>query len=229
MAPTVTAPASAVKPLNVHTRATFVRAGVKEIPLTTKTIDAVMPYFPKECKCISGYLDNSDQYWKVNYHWDLLVSKIDEFLALKDIPQNLKNAAQAIKTVLLRNAPTPRTGYKNDKSVGFTKDSSAPEKVVARHGTLKQSKKDFQSVIVKAKVVTESTKNNPPVKEKHWWLAVAPLAAPGTSKHGSGYALDIAGNNNETTRISKGLGASLVFNEASHVHVEWKNGVKTPA
>jgi hypothetical protein len=37
--------------------------------------------------------------------------------------------------------------------------------------------------------------------------------------------LDIAGNNAETTRVSKALGATLVFNEASHVHVEWSKGV----
>jgi hypothetical protein len=57
---------------------------------------------------------------------------------------------------------------------------------------------------------------------------VAPLVAPGKSNHGTGYALDIGGNNNKTTQICKAWGASLVFNEASHVHVEWKNGVKIP-
>ena len=210
-----------LKPLSAHSRATFVRSGVKEIPLTTRIIDAVMPYYPKDCRCIAGYLDNSDQYWKVNYHWDLLLSKIDAFLALATVPDNLKGFARAIRGVMMSNPPNPLTGYRNDKKVGATKDLSPPDRIVARHATLKQSKKDFEAVIIKAKVVNVATKSNPPAAEKPWWLAVAPVASPGTSKHGTGYALDIAGNNAETTRVSRGLGASLVFNEASHVHVEF--------
>jgi len=210
-----------LKPFNVHTRATFVRTGVKEIPLTKKIIDAVMPYYPTACRCIAGYLDNSDQYWKVNYHWDLLLSKIDAFLALPTIPDNLKGFARAIRGVMMTNPPNPVTGYRNDKTVGATKDLSKPERIVARHAKLKQSKKDFEAVIIKASVVNAATKSNPPISEKSWWLAVAPVALPGNSKHGTGYALDIAGNNAETTRVSRGLGASLVFNEASHVHVEF--------
>jgi hypothetical protein len=211
--------------LNVHRRATFVRAAVKEIPATTKIIDAIMPYFPLECVCIAGYLDNSDQYWKVNYHWDLLTYKIDEFLKASGIETKFKGFATAIKNALLTNAPVPQSGYRTDKAVGLTKDSSTPERIVARHKVLKQSKIDFESVLVKSGMVKAATKLNPPAKEKAWWLAVAPVAPPGDSKHGTGYALDISGNNAETTRISKALGASLVFNEASHVHVEWKNGV----
>ena len=80
-------------------------------------------------------------------------------------------------------------------------------------------------MLVKSGVVNANTKLNPPLKEKMWWLAVAPVAPPGDSKHGSGCALDIAGNNAETTRISNVLGATLVFDEASHVHVEWQRGV----
>lgn len=217
-----------ITPLNVHTRATFVRHAVQEIDVTTKIIDAIMPYFPKACIVIAGYLDSEDQYWKVNYHFDLLVSKIDEFIAMTGPSEKLKTAAQAIKSVLMANPPKPPTGYKDDKKVGATKDVSSHEHIKERHTTLKQSKKDFEQVIVKAKVVNEANKKDPPAAEKMWWLSVAPVAAPGTSKHGTGYALDIAGSNLETTRISKALGATLVFNEASHVHVEWKDGVKIP-
>lgn len=212
--------------LNVHTRTTFVRPGVKEIALTTKIIDRVMPYFPKDCRCISGYLDNSDQYWKVNYHWDLLVHKIDEFLAMPKLDAKLRAAATAIRNVLMTNPPNPRTGYRTDKTVGQTKDLSSAELIEKRWKTLRQSKKDCERVLIAAKVVTAAKKAMPPASEKPWWLAVAPVASPGDSKHGSGYALDIGGNNAETVRISKALGASLVFNEASHVHVEWKDGVK---
>jgi hypothetical protein len=214
--------------VNVHTRASFVRAAVKEKSLTTQIINTILPYYPKECICIAGFLDTSDQYWKVNYHWDLLMSKIDEFLKSPMVAENFKVAARAIRNAMMTNPPNPLTGYRNDKAVGFTKDLSKPERIEARHKILKQSKKDFESVITKSKLVNANTKLNPPKTEKPWWLSVAPVAAPGGSKHGSGYALDIAGNNSETTRISKELGATLVFNEASHVHVEWANGVKLP-
>lgn len=219
---------TALTPLKVHTRRSFVRSAVKEAAITTKIIDQIMPYFPKKCICIAGYLDTSDQFWKVNYHWDLLTFKIDEFLALKGIPANLVACGQAIKNKLLLNCPNPRTGYRLDATVGATKDISPPEQVVKRHAILKQSKIDFESVMVKAKVVNPATKAAPPVAEKPWWLAVAPVAAPGNSQHGTGYALDISGDNVETTRVCKALGATLVFNEASHVHVEWKSGVKIP-
>jgi len=209
--------------LNAHTRATFVRAAVKENAITTKLLATVMPYFPKRCQVISGYLDNGDQFWKVNYHWDYLVGKIDEFLAsTKDA--KLAGAARAIKAVLERNVPNPRTGYRTDKTVGQTKDLSSADQVVQRYALVKQSKVDFQAVLLKAGLIDVKTKANPPAAAKPWWLAVAPLAPPGDSKHGTGYALDIAGDNAETTRIAKLLGATLVFNEASHVHCEWRDG-----
>ena len=130
--------------------------------------------------------------------------------------------------MLLTNPPSPLNGYNDDMAVGLTKNKSSNDKIAARHGTLKQSKKDFERVIVKAKVVHAATMDTPPVKEKMWWLAVAPVALPGDSKHGTGHALDIAGNNTETTRISRALSATLVFNEASHVHVQWRKGVHIP-
>jgi hypothetical protein len=201
---------------------------VKEIAVTTRIIDDIMPYFPKACQCIGAYLDCSDQYWKVNYHYDLLSYKIDQFIGISTVPQPLRTCAQAIKNALMANPPSPPTGYRNDKMVGQTKDRSTPDQIVKRHGTVKQAKVDFESVLLKAGIINAASKNNPPEKEKAWWLAVAPVAVPGNSKHGSGYALDIAGDNVETTRLAKALGASLVFNEASHVHVEWAQGVRKP-
>ena len=51
------------------------------------------------------------------------------------------------------------------------------------------------------------------------------IASPGTSMHGKGYALDIEGSNAGIVTIANAHGATLAFDEASHVHVEWKNGV----
>lgn len=217
-----------VTPLNAHTRGTFVRASVQEVPLTTKIIDQIMPYFPKQCICIAGHLDDGDQFWKVNYHWDLLVHMIGKFLGRPDCPAALRASAEQIRDALMQNPPDPKSGYRTDKNVGDTKDSSTAEQVVKRHATLRQAKKDFEQVLGKAGVVDPARKASPPGEHKPWWLAVAPVAKPGTSKHGSGFALDIEGDNEATTRIAKALGATLAFNEASHVHVEFADGVRLP-
>ncbi len=215
--------------LGVHTRTTFVRSlAVKENAETTRIIDAIFPYFPARCQCIAGYLDEADQYWKVNYHWDHLVFMIDRFLAAPSHAERLLSGARAVKAALLSNPPDPRTGYRNDALVGATKDQSPRHVVIKRHATLKQSKRDFERILLAAGVIQSATRRNPPKSEKAWWLAVAPIAAPSISMHGTGYALDISGDNNETSRIARALGATCVFNESSHVHVEWKNGVCIP-
>ena len=217
----------ALNKLNAHSRTTFVAPAVKEIQLTKQIIDEIMPFYPKTCRCIAGYLDNTDQYWKINYHWDLLMSKIDAFLAMKTQPATLKAAANAIRGVMMTNPPSPAHGYMNDVRVGMTKDSSPPERIEARWKTLKQSKKDFERVILKAGIIKEADRKGTPSKEdKLWWLAVAPVAPPGDSKHGTGYALDIAGDNVAIQTISEALGASLVFVETSHIHVEFKDTAK---
>ncbi len=210
---------------NIHSYSSFVRPAVKLVPTTQKILDGIMPYFPASCKCIAGYLDAKDQFWKVNYHWDNLVWHIDIFLKNGKISYALRECAKGIKNVLMSNAPNPITGYRKDSQVGKTKDISSPEKIIARHSILKHCKKEFERILINSKTVCEKSKRNPANDEKHWWLAVAPVALPGNSKHGTGYALDLSGDNREISFICKGLGATLVFNEASHVHVEFAKGV----
>lgn len=218
--------AASAKKLSLHSKTTFVRSSVKVIPLTQSIIDEIMPYFPLSCKVIGGYLDDYDQYWKVNYHWENLVTRIEEFRAMSGVQDKHKLMALEVWKVLMSNPPLPERGYIKDKAVGATKDLTTRDKTKARHKILRQAKKDFRSIIIAAGIVDEKKeKGNPPKEDKPWWLAVAPLAAPGTSKHGTGYALDIAGDNDEIKKICKSLGATLVFNEASHVHVEFAKGV----
>jgi hypothetical protein len=227
-APT-TKPSTSLKKVNLHAWATFVRPSVKTIPLTKQIIDAIMPYFPLKCKVIGGYLNSADQYWKVNYHWENLVTKIEDFRGRSDVEEKHKNMALAVWKVLMTNPPLPERGYIKDKNVGDTQDLSANEKIEARHKLLKQSKLDFRAIIIAAGIVDpKKEKSDPPAAEKPWWLAVAPLAKPGHSLHGTGYALDISGDNVETTKLAKALGCTLAFNEASHVHVEFAKGVNVP-
>ena len=215
--------------LGLHRQATFVRNTVKMIPLTKGIIDKIMPFFPLNCVVIGGYLDDNDQYWKVNYHWEHLTSKVEEFLTLDTPTTQHKTWARAVWNVLMTNPPLPERGYLKDKQVGETKDMSTHERVRARHKILKQCKKDFRNIIIAANVVDPLLeKGNPPKAHKDWWRSVAPLAVPGRSMHGTGYALDIAGDNVLITRIASSLGATLAFNEASHVHVEFAKGVTAP-
>jgi len=221
--------AATLKKLNLHAWATFVRPSVKTIPLTTEIIKAIMPYFPLKCKVIGGFLNDADQYWKVNYHWENLLTKVEDFRARADVEEKHKNMALAVWKVLMTNPPLPPRGYIKDKNVGDTQDLSTHEKIDGRHKILKQCKQDFRAIIIAAGIVDpKKEKGDPPAAEKSWWLAVAPLAKPGHSLHGTGYALDIAGDNVETTKLAKALGATLVFNEASHVHVEFAKGVNAP-
>lgn len=208
--------------LGEHTRSSFVKPAVLEVPLTTAIINAIMPYFPKSCLVIAGYLSDDDQFWKVNYHWEYLLDKIDKSLT-KGMSEKHQKCAKAIRKVLMTNPPNPQSGYTASSKVGSPQDQSSREKITQRWATVKQSKKDFKAVIDAAGLLDK----NPPSR-KAWHLAVAPVAKPGTSKHGSGFAVDISGNNATIKSISLALGATMAFDEKSHVHVEFKTGVKTP-
>jgi hypothetical protein len=164
---------SALQRLNDNTRLTFVRAAVREIALTTKIINEIMPFLPKDCICIAGYLDDDAQFWKVNYHYDLLMSQLDKFQALPTTTAKFKGFARAIQATLLINPPVPSPGYKNDKTVGATRDSSTTEQIIKRHALVKQAKKDFKTVITRAGIVDATKEKNPPPKDKVWWLCGA--------------------------------------------------------
>lgn len=206
--------------LNQHTRSTFVRNTVRENYITKFVIDAIMPYFPLTNRVIGGYVDESDQYWKADFHWEYLGSFLDKALC-KDLNSDQLRCVKAIRAVLLQNKPNPEKGYKNAKVMGQPKDLSSREKIIRRWKITSQCKKDFKSVLNASGLL----KGMPPKEQKEWLLSVAPVAKPGRSKHSTGYAVDIYGDNNKTVTISNALGASLVFPEGSHVHVEFAKGV----
>ena len=212
--------ATAAPRIGKHSRATFVRASVEFNDVTEHVVDAIMPYFPQNCKVIGGYVSVSKQYWKVNFHWEYLLRHLDKAADMDLSPQHLK-CVKAIRSVLIANRPQPEKGYMASKSMGKPQDMSSLESVVRRWKALRQCKKDFKSVITAARLLNGMTSK----QRKVWLLAVAPVAKPGKSKHSTGYAVDLYGSNSEIMKISKGLGASLVFPEGSHVHVEFKDGV----
>ena len=213
---------------NGRTRAGFVRNGVKENAVTTPILDSIFPYFPAECSCITAYLDYADQYWPVNYHWEFLIQKIDQFIAVNSVPDALRGSARSIRAQLMSNSPDPVSGYRNDVSVGATKDRSAPDRIEARFTQVRRAKLDFEGVLLKSGLIDATKKANPSPEARAWWSVLTSVPAPKGSKHSTGYSMDIEGPSTEIARISTALGATLAFAEASHTHVEWSEGVRLP-
>ena len=206
--------------LDEHTWETFVLPTVKfkHRPDTRELIKTIMPYFPKECHCIGGYLENDDQFWKVNYHWEYLLMMlrraVSHGIRVRDVQQLI--------TKTLSNSPNPDSGYMDSKVFTEPHDSSSYDRIRERWHIVSAVKLAFEKILTEERVRTRYGPAQP------WNIAVARVAAPGKSMHGQGYALDIEGSgmNARIVEISKGLGSSMTFDEKSHVHVEFKHGVQ---
>ena len=214
-----------VERVDAHSFSTFVRAAVKfkPYPSTRELIEAIMPFYPRECTCIAGYLDDEDQFWKVNYHWELLCRMLNK--ALPKLEGAHAFQTRIILNDMLTNPPKPSHGYADSRVVGEPHDTSTHAEITRRWERMKICKEQFRLIIDSAGLTTLMPPSTP------WDLSVAPVARPGTSKHGTGYAVDIQGYglNHRIKEISKGIGATLAFDEKSHVHVEFATGVKLPA
>jgi hypothetical protein len=209
---------------NVHNWTTFVSKSMLVIPKTRSIIEEIMPYFPKGCQCITGYQDTPVQFWKVNYHWEYTLYMIDKALAKMSgsAPDPYSAQLKILRQQLMMNVPVPQQGYRTSVVEGLPKDGCSEEQIVRRWDTVTRVKRELLMMSPKLKALA------PPAHA--WDLATAPIAKPGSSKHGTGFALDIEGIglNNQISEISRALGATLVFDEASHVHVEFANGVRRP-
>jgi peptidoglycan hydrolase-like protein with peptidoglycan-binding domain len=200
-------------------RAERVDPRVQETALTTRIIDALVPRMGNvRAKIIAGYLSDSDQFWKVNYHWEYLVQMVDHSLTLP-IENGDKKELQNIRSSLMACQPDPSTGY-TSSPVGKPEDRSSSDDAIKRYKIMVGMKQAFGKITDRANLKGKS-KKSPTTFD----LAAAAVAHPGTSKHGSGYALDIEGDNSSIKSLCNGLGATLTFDEKSHVHVEFKNGV----
>lgn len=201
-------------------RRKFVDPRVKENKITTRIIDAAYPHFDGSgAKVISGYLSDSDLFWKVNYHWEYLLWMVDHALELS-ISEAARKRLKAIRGALLSVPPNPNSGYRTSSQVGKPVDTSSIDVANKRYKVLRQQKREFKSITESANLMEISRR-----PRSTFYLAAAPVAHPGTSKHSTGYALDIKGSAGSIKSISRRLGATLVFDEKSHVHTEFKNGV----
>ena len=178
-----------------------------------------MPCLPRPCRVIAGWLDDDNQFWKVSYHWDILLYMMQKAAELP-ISVGSKQTIQDLCKELKSNPPNPASGYWNSPTLGEPHDSSPHDKVMERWHTVKRAKASFKKVLSAEKI----QEKYPPAKR--WDLAVAPVAPPGTSKHGCGYAVDIEGigKHELIKKVCISLGGKA-FDEASHVHVEFKQGI----
>ncbi|MHB8891824.1 MAG: peptidoglycan-binding domain-containing protein [Candidatus Limnocylindrales bacterium] len=200
-------------------RAERVDPRVKETAVTTRIIDNLVPRMGNlRAKIIAGYLSDSDQFWKVNYHWEYLLQMVEHSLTLP-LEDDDKRDLQNIRSNLMGCKPNPASGYASSP-VGKPEDRTSADDAIKRYNVLVSSKQVFGKVTNRANL-KEKSRKSPSMFD----LAAAPVARPGTSKHGSGYALDIGGDNSSIKSLCSGLGATLVFDEKSHVHVEFKNGL----
>ena len=192
---------------------------VKETAVTTRIIDNLVPHFANlKARIIAGFLSDADQFWKVNYHWEYLLQMVEHSLTLP-IEDGDTKELQNIRSSLLACKPDPSSGYTTGP-VGKPEDQSSAEDAIKRHKVLAGMKRSFGKLTDSANLKEKSRKS-----AHAFDLAAAPVAVPGTSKHGTGYALDIEGDNSGIKSLCDGLGATLVFDEKSHVHVEFKNGL----
>jgi hypothetical protein len=200
-------------------RAERVDPRVQETAVTTRIIDGLVPEFGNtRAKIIAGYLSDADQFWKVNYHWEYLLQMVDHSLTLQ-VDDADRKELQSIRSTLMSCSPDPSSGYASSP-IGKPVDRSSIDDVINRYKLLKGAKESFRKVTDRADLKGKSTRS-----PTMFYLAAAPIAFPGTSKHGTGYAVDIAGDNASIKSLCSGLGATLVFDEKSHVHVEFKNGL----
>lgn len=192
---------------------------VRETGTTTRIIDALVPRFGNiRAKIIGGYLSDSDQFWKVNYHWEYLLRMVDHALGLRLDGVDVKDLTE-IRSGLIACKPDPDVGYVTSP-VGKPEDRTGHDDADRRYSVVCRMKELFVKVTVRADLKGKSSRS-----ATMFDLAGAPVARPGRSKHGTGYALDIEGDNGAIKALCRALGATLVFDEKSHVHVEFKNGV----
>ena len=122
----------------------------------------------------------------------------------------------SIRNELKANAPDPSHGYRTSSTPGHPRDRSSHDDILCRHALVSHAKREFKRLVDATKASKETG-----IPEKHILLAQAPVAQPAKGRHSTGYALDIEGDNLMIKRICHKLNASLVFDEGSHVHVEF--------
>ena len=210
---------------NHQSACTFLKSdAIKDHPdgITMDIVNTIYPYYHRDDKVISGYLTDADQYWKVNWHVEAMLIRIDEALAIKaedlredsggrppKAPETFHATLQAAKASL-QEVQSPVRGFFFSQAMGSPSESAlnpSEAELKKRWSTMHAQKQRLASVHSKMQpwryyAGDGSTMcladGNP---EKAFKLAFADVVnRPGTSKHGEGYALDIKGGKRSDRR-----------------------------
>lgn len=217
---------TSIAPENHQSGSSFIKPDMPDTvtghATTAAILDAIWPYFHAGDIVIGGYLSPGQQAWKVNYHWELVIWVCDAAADL-DISEESKTEFARIAQVLRGNAPNPASGYLNDSQMAIA-DTSDLATCDARYVLVKQAKKDLDVAIASSGATTKVSG----WRADRFQLAPQFIKPAGKSKHGTGYALDVKGNNERIKDTAATLGRSLVDDEDYHVHIEFAAGVKKP-
>lgn len=193
---------------------------VKENAATTRILEALLPFMEgTELRIVSGWLSAADLAWKVNYHWELLLWLVERSLALP-IDQRVKGKLGTIRMALLAHAPDPPGGYRTSGVVGQPVDVLNARAADERYRVLSAQKRSFAGMLDTTDLIARSGE-----PEAMFRLAAATVARPSASKHATGYAIDIEGPTDAVAAMCEPLGATVVYDERSHTHVEFARGI----
>jgi hypothetical protein len=191
-------------------------------PITRAIIEQIEPYMPPNSEVIGGFLDDDGQIFKLNYHWALLMRNIERLInrdrSVAKLPYYDPKVFVEMRSRLLRVAPPNKPYLKAASPIQYP-DSSSNAKILRRYTVVSKVKQDF-----KAALKSVDTSSISSVVSDQFKLAGDGIKMPGTSAHGTGYALDIKGNGKAITDACKRLGA-WVKPECHHIHVEFRHGV----
>lgn len=196
----------------------FVGKAVITTSETRKIIDQIRPFMPPGTTIIGGYLNSKQQVFKLNYHWELLVHNIGRCLSHCTSEVQRKHL-HYLQQTLEHHAPH-LTGYLKAHSVDELPDRSDNHAILQRWKAVKQAKREFASFVQNG-----GFERSLPEMSEQMRLIRSPILPPGHSHHSTGKALDIRGTKPEIEKMCWALGATLVFTEDSHVHVEFLHGV----
>ena len=119
--------------------------------------------------------------------------------------------------------PPSQTGHFEVNKIGQPDDTSSEDQIEQRCLALQKLKTELAAYASKQGFDSRKLSS-----KKVLQYALNPLMVPRQGNHIHGWALDIAGDTEAAATIAKFLGATLVYEELTHCHCEFRNGVKLP-
>lgn len=200
------------------------------------------PYYPKEVQCCSAFMTIPQLAWKINWHWEMLLTMMRVALGMSGLGKADAALTQGMVQELLDVSPRPSEGYIELDDPNNPADASTLEQVNHRHGVLMSCKSRFKSILARSALRSKKIVWPPgsPSRlqtiHKDWWQhSINVVDPPEESTHGKDYAFDLGFTDEmynklkariEIEDISLALGCDFRNDETTHVHVEFPDGVQ---